>query len=113
MDRLFEWVDANPPSPARRFSGRRTAKLLIAVLASSILGSIPLALWEYSLGTAEHEREEQQKQEQQRQRMIELEKAVQQGEAGEATRHLFGIETPPRTARQRPSNEVTGSGGAK
>jgi hypothetical protein len=112
-DKLYEWVDGNPPSPDRRFSGHRAAKLLVAIVATSVLGGLPLALWEVGLRTAERGREEQQNQEQLRRQTIELEKAVRQGKAGEATRRLFGIKTPPPTMRQRPSKEVTGSGGAK
>lgn len=72
-------------------------------MTTSILGGIPLALWELGLGTAKRGREERQKQEKLRQRTIEMEKSVREGTAGEATRRLLGIKDPPPTARQRPS----------
>jgi membrane protein implicated in regulation of membrane protease activity len=113
MDRLYEWVDANPPSPERSFYGRRAAKLFLAILASSVLAAFPLTLWQAVLARVEHQQQEERQQEQLRQQMIDLEKAAQHGDTGEATRRLFGISTQTQTAHQRPSSEGAGSKGTK
>ncbi len=113
MDRLYEWVDANPPSPNRRFSMRRVAKLFVAIVASSILGALPLAVWNVCVQSSKHERNEREQQEQLRRQMSDLEEAAKRGETGEATRRLFGIGTSRQTAGMRPLNNPTEPGRAK
>lgn len=95
MERLDDWVDANPPTPDRSFSGRRTGKLFVAVLLGAILGAIPLALLDLGLQWAEHAQRNQQKEEQLREQWLGLEKAAREGKTNKATRRLFGLDDLP------------------
>lgn len=94
MERLFAWVDSNPPSGDQRFSARRATKLFLAIIISSILGGLPLALFQLGLLSFKHAQEEDRRQEQFQKGLGELEKAAQEGNAGEATRRLFGVDAP-------------------
>lgn len=79
----------NEPAPERcSFSTRRTARLLLIVLAGSMLPGLPMAIIKF----AKHTEQQREEQEQMQRQMSEMEKAAQEGKAGEATRRLFGIE---------------------
>jgi hypothetical protein len=104
---LYQWVDANPPSTPKRFSVRRTAKLFIAIMVLSILGSLPLGLWQYGVHLYREHRAEQQRQERLDQEMRNLEKAARDGKTGEATRRLFGISEPQQSAAPHPAGTAS------
>lgn len=113
MDRLYEWVDAKPPSPGRRFSGRRTVKLFVAIMVGSILSALPMGLIELGVKSATHAQEEHQKREQLKRHLMELEKGAREGQAGEASRRLFGLDAPPQTTGRQIPGEVKGPGGGR
>ena len=105
MDKLYDWVDDNVPSPGRQFSARRTSKLFVAVMISSILAGLPLALWQIGLLEFKQAQEERRKQEQIQKDWQDVEKAAREGKVGEATRRLLGIEGPRPKQPQGPGKK--------
>jgi hypothetical protein len=91
---LYEWVDSDPHAKETAFSSKRTGKLFVAVMLASVLGGLPLALFEFSL--LEHKRVQEQGEEQKRieQSVDKMREAIRTGKAGEATRRLFGVGQP-------------------
>jgi hypothetical protein len=102
-DRLYEWVDANPPPPDRSFSGGRAAKLFLTLLITALLGALPYAFLDGGLSWWKRASEEERRQEELRNSLIEVERAAREGKTGEATRRLFGIQEP-----ERPTGEAEG-----
>lgn len=111
MDNPREWVDANSPPDGRRFSARRAAKLLVAILVLAFLGTWKDALLEGGLefmGLAK-ERAAQQRQDKQRLDAFthDLEKAAREGQAGDKTMRLFGID--PKKKKPMPEAPEPGA----
>jgi hypothetical protein len=71
----------------------------VALIVTSIVGGLPLALFKLSLLRSQQadqrRQQQQQSQEQLHKHLIELQNASREGLAGDATRILFGMDDPP------------------
>lgn len=104
MNRPADSPVQNRTPSDRSFCARRTAKLLFAVLATSVAVNLPLALLNFGVQEAHRAEERREQQEQIDRRIVEFERAVLNGEVdGEATRMLFGLEPKPRGSAEPPT----------
>ena len=77
---------AKPSSTTSSFG--RTARMVLLAVACSMLPGVPMAIVQFS----DYSQQQQESREQAEQQIRELEQAAIEGEAGEATRMLFGVE---------------------
>jgi hypothetical protein len=91
--RLIQWVDSTDVAPDETFSPRRVAKLFVAIMATKLIGAVPLLLLYVALLSYQrHEAAEARRQaiEESARR---TQQAIANGEdVGEATLLLYGVD---------------------
>ena len=94
-EKLYQWVDRGTKDSTSRFSGRRTVRLLVAILALNVVASLPIAvIWSSVAGIEAAKKADAERKENEELRAG-IEKSVRDGTAGEAFQRLFGQDQVP------------------
>lgn len=86
-----EWIDAAVP-PEQKFSATRTSRLFLSIMAVSIIGGLPLGLYQLGVNEWQRRQSEAEQQEKSRREWNTLGEAARAGKTGPAFQCLLGVE---------------------
>jgi hypothetical protein len=86
-----EWIDAAVP-PEQKFSATRTSRLFLSIMAASIIGGLPLGLYQLGVNEWQRRQAEAEQQGKMRKEWENLGEAARTGKTGPAFQRLLGVE---------------------